>query len=274
MPASNLRALDKARSLDCDGIIFDLEDAVAVEAKGTARDQLRGALTQGGYGRRERIVRVNDLDSEWCKADVEGVAGLDIHAILFPKISTAIELRAAINLVDEAGGHRLAVWVMLETSIAILNAESIAAESTRLEVMVMGTADLAAELRVPDTPKRAGLQMALQLCLLAARAHGHEILDGVHIEFKNLPAFSAVCQQGRELGFDGKTLIHPTQIEEANKIFGASATDIEHAKALISVWNTAQQDGKGVAVYAGRLIENLHVREAQRLLACYAETNA
>jgi len=272
MPASNLRALDKARSLDCDGIVFDLEDAVAVEAKNSARDQLLGTLTQGGYGQRERIVRVNDLDSEWCKADVEAVVGCDIHAILFPKINSAAELRAAIDLVDTSGGQHLAVWAMLETPAAILNAESIAAESARLEVLVMGTADLAAELRVQETPERTGLQTALQLCVLAARAHGREILDGVFIEFKNLAAFSAVCKQGRQLGFDGKTLIHPTQIEQANSTFGASETDIVQAHALISAWNAAQQKGEGVAVYEGRLIENLHVRQAQRLLACYAET--
>jgi len=274
MPASNLRALNKARSLGCDGIIFDLEDAVGVNSKSLARDQLTEELRRGGYGQRERIVRVNELNSEWCEADVEAVVGLDIHAVLFPKVNSATELRTAINMVDAAGGKHLAIWAMLETPGAILNAVAIVAESTRLEVLVMGTADLAAALRLQDSLDRTGLQIALQTCVLAARAYGREILDGVHIDFKNLSAFASVCQQGIQLGFDGKTLIHPTQIEQANKIFGASETDLQEARALISVWNAAQQKGEGVAVYAGRLIEILHVREAQRLLACYAETNA
>ncbi|MBV1905371.1 MAG: CoA ester lyase [Pseudomonadales bacterium] len=273
MPAANSRALNKARSLDCDAIIFDLEDAVAVDAKVDARNNLVSELKQGGYGYRERIVRVNDLSSEWCDADVSAVAGLDIHGVLFPKVESAKQLRQAQTLVDAAGGAHLALWAMLETPRGILNADAIVCESERLTVLVMGTSDLVAELRGQHTSDRAGIQNALQHCVMVARARDRDILDGVHLEFKDQEAFMTVCEQGRSLGFDGKTLIHPTQIEGANLAFGLSDSALGDAREIVEAWENAQKAGKGVAVVNGRLIENLHFAEAQRTIefsACLA----
>ncbi len=273
LPAANFRALEKARSLNCDGIIFDLEDAVAPDAKSLGRDQLVTALKRGGFGRRERIARVNAMDSEWCRADVAAVVKLDINAILFPKINSAVELQSAIELVDSLGGEDIPIWAMFETPLAILNAQTIVGQNPRLEVLVMGTADLSAELGVKDTPERAALQTALQHCVLVARANGRDILDGVHIEFKNMETFKQVCKQGSEWGFDGKTLIHPSQIEHANIAFAYSDLEVAEAHGLISAWENARLQGKGLAVYKGSLIETLHVQRAQRLLARHAEIN-
>lgn len=267
LPAANERALAKARALDCDAIIFDLEDAVSVNAKSEARDKLLVALKRGGYGRRERIVRVNALETPWCQADIEAVAGQDIQAILFPKINSAAELVQAQALVDKSGGQHLALWAMLETPKGILNADAIASVSMRLQVLVMGTSDLLAELRGQHSNDRMALMSALQHCLLVARAHGREILDGVHLDFKNLESFLKVCEQGRVMGFDGKTLIHPVQIESANSVFGVSAAALQDARSIIEVWDKAQQAGQGVAVLNGKLIENLHVDTARRVIA-------
>ena len=274
MPAINVRALDKARSLNCDAIIFDLEDAVSVDQKLEARAQLVAELEQGGYGNRERVVRVNGLDTQWCKADIAAVARLDIHAILFPKINSPAELINAQELVDAAGGQHLSLWAMLETPLGILNANAITAASARLNVLVMGTSDLVAELRGQHTADRMGIQAALQHCVLVARAHARDILDGVHLEFKDQDSFIEVCSQGRQLGFDGKTLIHPAQIEIANQVFGSSESAVRDAHELIAVWEKAQKSGKGVAVLNGRLIENLHVREARRIIDVGQSQNA
>ena len=266
MPAANARAMQKARTLNCDAIIFDLEDAVAVNSKTSAREQLIEELHTGGYGYRERIVRVNGLSTPWCEPDVSAVAGLDIHGILFPKVNSATELLDALVLMDSCGGQSLPIWAMLETPRAVLDADAIVSASSRLTTLVMGTSDLVTELRATHTPDRNGLQAALQHCVLVARAHGRDILDGVHLDFRNQDSFKQTCEQGRQMGFDGRTLIHPTQIDVANEIFGFSGTAVEEAREIIQAWQHAQEAGKGVVEVGGRLIENLHVAEAQRVI--------
>ena len=234
MPGANSRAMEKAKTLDCDGIIFDLEDAVAPSAKAQARDQVEAAVSGGGYGHRELIVRVNALDTPWGEADLAMAARLPVAALLFPKVESATALRAIEAATIAAGGGDKALWIMLETPLGVLNAPDIAAASDALAVLVMGTSDLVKELRATHTPGRENLAYALQSCVLAARAAGLEILDGVHLDFRNLDTLRQACADGVAMGFDGKTLIHPAQIDCANQTFGPSAEDIEHARKVLT----------------------------------------
>lgn len=271
-PGANSRALDKARSLPVDGLILDLEDAVAPDAKALARDAVVAALSEGGYGYRRRIVRINGLDSPWGEADIAALAGAGAgaDAILLPKVESPQAVRAAVAALDAAGGPTdLPLWIMAETPRGILEIDSIAAAHPRLQVLVMGTSDLAKELRVRHTPGREGLLASLGLCVLAARASGLEILDGVYLDLQDESGFAAACEQGRDMGFDGKTLIHPKQIEPANRVFGISAEALQQAQQIIVAWRAAQTSGRGVCVVDGRLVENLHVEEAERLLAMH-----
>jgi len=267
MPGANARALEKARSLQCDTIIFDLEDAVAVDAKEQARQQVADAIAQGGYGYRELVVRVNGLDTQWGAADVAMVAPLGIDAVLFPKVESTDQVTEILGVLDAAGGSHLPLWLMIETPTGVLDVRALAASSTRVRCLVMGTSDLVKELRARHTESRVNLAYALQHCVLAARSAGIDILDGVHLDFRNLESFQSACEQGRDIGFDGKTLIHPAQIDISNEVFGYGADAIDHARAVIDVWRAAQAQGKGVAVLDGQLIENLHAAEAERVLA-------
>jgi citrate lyase subunit beta/citryl-CoA lyase len=267
MPGANARALEKARSLPCDGLIFDLEDAVAADAKELARSNVVSALEQGDYGHRERIVRVNALDTPWGAADVAAVARLGIDGVLFSKVETVAQVDAAITALDAAGGRSVAVWFMVETPLAVLDVRRLAAHSARLAVLVMGTSDLVKELRARHTEGRDNLAFALQHCVLAARALGLDLLDGVHLDFRNEASFRAACRQARDMGFDGKSLIHPAQVEPANEIFGYDDAAVAHARRVLEVWQAAQAQRKGVAVLDGQLIENLHAAEAERVLA-------
>jgi citrate lyase subunit beta/citryl-CoA lyase len=262
MPAANARAMEKARELPCDALIFDLEDAVAPDLKATARQQLTTALRSGGYGHRELIVRVNALDTPWGADDLAAVAELVVDAVLLPKIETPKQVHACLQRIAAT----VPVWVMIETPRGVLAAEQIVTSSERLQVLVMGTSDLVTELRARHTQDRQPLLPALGHCVLVARAHDRVVLDGVHLDFRNLESFSQACGQGRDLGFDGKTLIHPSQIEIANRIFGPSAEDIDLARQIVAAWRDAQRAGKGVVVVNGRLIENLHASEAERTL--------
>lgn len=269
-PGANRRALEKARSLPIDGLILDLEDAVAPEAKVLARDTVVAALAAGGYGHRRRVVRINGLDTPWGEADVAAVARAGADAILLPKVESPQMIEMAVAALDAAGGPLdLPLWSMAETPRGILEIDAIAAAHPRLQVIVMGTSDLAKELRVRHTPGREGLLVSLGRCVLAARARGLEILDGVHLDLQDAAGFAAACEQGRDMGFDGKTLIHPRQIEPANQAFGISAEALGQAQQLIDAWREAQQAGRGVCVVAGRLVENLHVAEAERVLAMH-----
>lgn len=267
MPGANARALEKARTLDADVIIMDLEDAVAPEAKELARRQVMAAVAAGGYGRREVVVRVNGLDTPWGAADLAAVAACPPDAVLLPKIDSASNLRAVIARLNEASASTLPVWTMMETPEAVLEAASIATLAPRLAVMVMGTADLAKALRLPPDPTRSGLLSALSHCVLAARARGLDILDGIFTDLRDDSGLHAACRQGKALGFDGKTLIHPGQIGAANEIFGVSAEEAEAAARIIAAWEQAAASGRGIAVLDGRMVERLHADEARRVLA-------
>ena len=269
-PGSNARALEKARTLPVDCLILDLEDAVAPDVKAVARDTVVKVLEEGGYGYRKRVVRVNGLDTEWWGADIAAVARSGTDAVLLPKVESPETICSAIAALDAAGvPGDLPIWIMAETPRGILDIDRIAGAHPRLEVIVMGTSDLAKEMRVQHTAGREGLLTALGLCVLTARAHGLEILDGVYLDLQDGPGFEAACKQGRSMGFDGKTLIHPSQIAPANRLFGISAETLTQAQRIIDAWRDAAQAGKGVCVVDGRLVENLHVDEAQRVLTMH-----
>lgn len=267
MPGANERAMEKARSLACDSIIFDLEDAVAAQAKDSARESVARAVAEGGYGFRELVVRVNSLDTAWGSDDVAMFAKLDVNALLFPKVESREQVTAILREVDAAGGERLPIWLMIETPRGVLDVRTVAAHSPRITCLVMGTSDLVKELRASHTADRQNIAYALQRCVLVARELDLDVLDGVHLDFRNLESFEQACQQARLMGFDGKTLIHPGQVDIANQSFGYSDEAIADARAVIDVWQEAQAAGKGVAVHEGRLIENLHAAQAERVLA-------
>jgi citrate lyase subunit beta/citryl-CoA lyase len=268
MPGSNARALEKARELPADGLILDLEDAVAPEAKKSAREQVCAAARAGGYGAREVVIRVNGLATPWGHADLAAAARAGADAVLVPKVESADAVRQALAVLDAAGAPAdLSLWCTMETPRAMLDAAAIAGASPRLGALVMGTSDLAKELHAAHTPLRLPLLTALSLCLLAARAFGLAILDGVHLDLQDEAGFAAACRQGREHGFDGKTLIHPRQIEPANQAFAPDEAELAQARRIIAAHAAATREGRGVVVVDGRLIEALHVAEAERQVA-------
>jgi citrate lyase subunit beta/citryl-CoA lyase len=270
MPAARASALEKAKTLPADALIFDLEDAVAPDAKDTARDMAVAATASGAYGRREIAIRANGLDTPWGQADLTAIARSGAHAAVVPKIESAAMVRQALAVLDGAGAPAdLALWAMVETPIGVLRAEKIAAASPRLTVLVMGTSDLAKDLGAAHTPDRAPFMTSFGLCLLAARAHGCAILDGVHLNLGDDAEFAAHCRQGADLGFDGKTLIHPKQVAPANDAFGPSADDLTHAERVVKAYECAISAGQGVATLDGQLIENLHAEGARRIIALH-----
>ncbi len=267
MPGSNARALEKARSLPADGLILDLEDAVAPDAKEEGRKLVVAALKEGGYGKRELLLRVNGADTPWGEADLVAAATSGAHGVLLPKISNAAEVHAAQATLEANGApDGLAIWCMMETPAGILHAEEIAAASPRLGGFVMGTSDLTKDLQAAHTPLRLPMLTSLGLCLLAARAHGLAIVDGVYLDLGDADGFAAACQQGAELGFDGKTLIHPKQIGAANTTFAPSEEELAFSHKIIEAHKAAAAEGKGVVVVDGKLIENLHVQNAERIV--------
>ena len=267
MPAANERALEKAKSLAADCIIFDLEDAVAPDAKDSAREAACAAAASGQYGRREMTIRCNGLDTAWGPADLRAIAGSTAAAVVVPKVSSVSYLDDVSSLLDAAGAPGdMMVWAMIETPTAILDVRAIAAHP-RVSVLVMGTNDLARELRIPLVAGRRALLPHLATALLAAREAGKTILDGVYNDVKDLDGFGDECAQGVEFGFDGKTLIHPGQIDIANQAWAPSADDVEQAGRIIAAFDEAVADGRGVVTVDGRMIENLHVANAQRTLA-------
>jgi citrate lyase subunit beta/citryl-CoA lyase len=273
MPGSNPRALDKARSLPADGLILDLEDAVAPDAKQLAREQVAAALEQGGYGQRELLLRINGLSTEWGADDVQAVSALSTmpDAVLIPKIDTAGDVADAVAAFEQAGcTASLDIWIMAETPRCILNIAEIAGAHPRLTGIVMGTSDLSKDTRVRHTPDRLGFITALNLCVYAARANGLAIIDGVQLDLQDEALLEASCIQGRNLGFDGKSLIHPNQIAAANAAYAPAEDELNAAREIIDAFERAQGEGKGVVVVNGRLVENLHVEEAQRQLALAA----
>jgi citrate lyase subunit beta / citryl-CoA lyase len=268
MPGANERALEKARELPADALILDLEDAVAPDAKAQARERVCEAAQSGLYGERTVAIRVNGIGTAWHEADVAAAGAAAPDAVVVPKVGSAEEVIGVERALERAGAPaRTRIWAMLETPAAVLRALEIAAASERLSVLVMGTNDLLKELYAEAMPGREPLQASLALCLLAARAAGRTILDGVYNDVRDAEGFEAECRQGRRLGFDGKTLIHPGQIEICNRAFSPSSDEVDHARRVIEVFDAAVRDGSGVATIDGRLIENLHVESARRVLA-------
>lgn len=268
MPGSNTRALEKAKSLPADALILDLEDSVSPEAKQEARVNVADAVLNGGYGGRELLVRTNALDTPWGRDDIAAAAKAGPHGVLLPKVESAAEVRQAERIMDEAGADpSVALWCMMETPRAMLRSEEIAASTPRLAGFVMGTSDLAKDLQAHHTPLRLPMLASLSLCLLAARAEGLAIVDGVYLDLNDDDGFAGSCQQGLELGFDGKTLIHPKQIAAANAAFAPSEAEIDFSRRIIAAHEAASKEGKGVVVVDGKLVENLHVENAHRLVA-------
>jgi citrate lyase subunit beta/citryl-CoA lyase len=262
MPSSNARALEKAKTLPADAIIFDLEDAVAPDAKETARQQACDAVRSGEYGKRTLTIRCNGLDTPWGQADVEAAAAARPDAVVIPKVSGPEHL----DQVASAAGEGTRIWAMVETPSAIFRVREIAAHPA-VDVLVMGTNDLAKELRAALVPGRAPLLPHLATALLGAREAGIAILDGVYNDVKDAEGFEVECRQGAELGFDGKTLVHPTQVEIANRVWAPGEDEVAHARRVIEAFEDAQREGKGVVTVDGRMIENLHVDNARRTLA-------
>jgi citrate lyase subunit beta/citryl-CoA lyase len=270
MPGSNARAIEKARTLAADAVIIDLEDSVAPDAKPAARKQVAEAVAAGGFGPREVVVRINGLDTPWWIDDLHAVGGAKPDAILVPKVSSPEQLDdVAERLIDEHADHTIRLWAMMETPLAILHAEAIAAAAreSRLTVFVMGTNDLAKETRTRITPGRAGMLPWLMTCVAAARAHGVDIIDGVYNDLNNAWGFTQECAQARELGFDGKTLIHPNQIDPCNAAFSPAAEEVAQARKIIAAFEQPENQGKGVIALDGRMVERLHADMAQRTVA-------
>jgi len=268
MPSSNERALEKAKSIACDGLILDLEDAVAPDAKPAARDAACAAAASGDYGRRTVTIRVNGIGTEWHDDDIAAAAQAGPAGVVVPKVNSAEEVRALVAALEKAGApDHTKLWAMVETPEAIFNVRELAAASDRLAVLVMGTNDLVKELYAEHVPGRAPLLTSLSLSLLAARAAGIAILDGVYNDVKNADGFLDECRQGRELGFDGKTLIHPGQVEPANEQFAPSEQAVEDARGILAAWEDGK--GTGVVTYQNKMVENLHVESAQRTLAIH-----
>jgi citrate lyase subunit beta/citryl-CoA lyase len=267
MPGANERALEKARTLPADALILDLEDAVAPDAKVAARERVCAAI--GSYGSREVTIRVNGLGTPWHADDLRAAGEAGPDAVVVPKVNSVGEVHAIEKALSHAPDHT-AIWAMIETPVAVLDCASIAAASDRLTVLVLGTNDLAKELTAAQVPGRGPLLGALSTCVLAARATGRVILDGVYNDVRDLDGFAAECRQGRDFGFDGKTLIHPGQVGPCNEIFAPSEEEVSRAHRVIAAFEEARREGRGVATVDGRMIENLHVADAQRILALAA----
>lgn len=268
MPGSNARALDKARNLAADALILDLEDAVSPDQKINARMLIAGAINEGGYGNRYLIVRINGFDTEWGEDDLIEIAKCSPHAILMPKVSRSEDVQGlAQKMSQHANFEKTRIWAMMETPLGILNAAEIAQSSHTLEGLVLGTNDLVKDMHARHTLDRTPVLSALSQCILAARANNLVCVDGVSNDIRDLDNLGRECEQGRDLGFDGKTLIHPAQIEPANKAFGPTIDDLELAQAYVDAYAAALAQGKAVAVVGGKIVENLHVEDAKRLLA-------
>lgn len=265
MPAINQRAMDKARGLPVDAVVFDLEDAVAPGKKAEAREQLVAQLAAGGYGPRQLVARCNALATPWGEADIRALAATAVTTLCLPKVESVEQLHEVSVLLEALQRPDMSLWAMIETPAGVANVEAIAGYG-RTTALLLGTTDLAHELRLPPDPARTGLQYALGRCVMAARLAGITALDGVYLDIKNEAGLRSVCEQGRALGFDGKTLIHPGQIALSNAVFGPDAAAVEHARRVLDSWEQATNQGKGVALLDGKLIETMHVDEARRVL--------
>lgn len=269
MPGINQKAMDKALNLDCDAVVLDLEDAVEVSKKEDSRQLVIRQIENNDYGPRVVVVRVNDLGTKWGEQDVAAVANLPIQAILVPKVSEIRDISRVVDLLNRLGSE-LPIWIMVETPLAIININELARQP-RVTALVMGTSDLVVDLCAEHLEERQNISYALQRSIIAARAFGKKILDGVHLDFRDLDSLRNVCRLGKSMGFDGKTLIHPDQIPVANDAFSPSEAELDKAKRVIDAWRSAQTRGSGVVEVDGTLVESLHVEEAKRLLSFFSE---
>ena len=269
MPGINQKAMDKALKLDCDAVVLDLEDAVEVSKKEDSRQLVIRQIENNDYGPRVVVVRVNDLGTKWGEQDVAAVANLPIQAILVPKVSEIRDISRVVDLLNRLGSE-LPIWIMVETPLAIININELARQP-RVTALVMGTSDLVVDLCAEHLEERQNISYALQRSIIAARAFGKKILDGVHLDFRDLDSLRNVCRLGKSMGFDGKTLIHPDQIPVANDAFSPSEAELDKAKRVIDAWRSAQTRGSGVVEVDGTLVESLHVEEAKRLISFFSE---
>ena len=269
MPGINQKAMDKALNLDCDAVVLDLEDAVEVSKKEDSRQLVIRQIENNDYGPRVVVVRVNDLGTKWGEQDVAAVAKLPIQAILVPKVSEIRDISRVVDLLNRLGSE-LPIWIMVETPLAIININELARQP-RVTALVMGTSDLVVDLCAEHLEERQNISYALQRSIIAARAFGKKILDGVHLDFRDLDSLRNVCRLGKSMGFDGKTLIHPDQIPVANDAFSPSEAELDKAKRVIDAWRSAQTRGSGVVEVDGTLVESLHVEEAKRLISFFSE---
>ena len=270
VPGANARAMEKAKSLPADAVILDLEDAVAPDEKAGARDAVLDAVDDRAYGAREVVIRVNALETEWGRDDLNMAVSAGVDAVLVPKITRGKDVRAINRFLNDAGASpELGLWVMIETPLAVLNIKKIAKASakTRLSGFVMGTNDLAKELDAEPTPDRLAFLFSLSAALAAARAYGLAAIDGVYNDINNDAGLSAECRQGRVLGFDGKSLIHPAQIETANRAFSPSEAELSHARDVVEAFARPENRGKGVISLKGQMVELLHLQQAERVIA-------
>ncbi len=267
VPALNARAVEKSKGLDCDGVILDLEDSITPARKAEARDAAIIALADGGFAASLQMVRVNSVETEYFASDVKALAKAGVNAIVVPKVDTAADVRAVVQILDtEPAAKNTRLWIMIETAIGVMNLREICTESQRVVGMIVGPNDLLKDMKARETTGQDALLTSYGLCLLAARAYGLICIDGVYKKFTDTDGFVANCTQGRVLGFDGKSLIHPAQISPANATFGPSAEEIAYAKRQIEAYEAAEAKGAGVATLDGELVEHLHADDARALL--------
>ena len=266
VPGCNQHYLDRARTLPADAVILDLGDPILIDAKIESRHNIVAAVKQGGYGAREVIVRVNNLNSIWGHDDIKAVANIGADAILFPNIESAEHVNTALKLLDAAGGSHMPIMVMIESPIAVLNAKEIAAASNRIVCIMLATSDLTSQLHARVTHEQSAILTALSMVILAARAYGRCVVDGITSDFKNMHSFEYACRLGRDLGFDGKTLVSPSQIAYSNDAYTPKSSEVAHAREIIQALKNANENGLGTVVVNDRLVEHHHVKAAERLL--------
>lgn len=266
VPGCNTHYLDRARTLAADAVILDLGDPILIDAKIQSRINIVEAVKAGGYGQREVIIRVNDLDSEWGHDDIKAVANIGADAILFPNIESKEDVLAAQKALDDAGGSEMPIMVMIESPLAVLNAKEIASASDRIICMVIATSDLITQLHARYTPERTAILTSLSLVVLAARAYKRSVIDGIASDLKNMHAFEYACRLGRDLGFDGKSIIHPAQIAYSNDAYTPKATEVANAREVIKALKEAQASGRGTVVVNDKFVENHHIAAAERII--------
>jgi citrate lyase subunit beta / citryl-CoA lyase len=266
VPGCNTHYLNRARTLAADAVILDLGDPILIDAKVQSRLNIVEAVKEGGYGKREVIVRVNDLDSEWGHDDIKAVANIGADAILFPNIESKEDVLTAQQLLDAAGGSHMPIMVMIESPLAVLNAKEIAAASDRIKCMVIATSDLITQLHARYTPERTAILTSLSLVVLAARAYKRAVVDGIASDLKNMHAFEYACRVGRDLGFDGKSIIHPAQIAYSNDAYTPKASEVSNAREVIKALKEAQASGKGTVIVNDKFVENHHIAAAERII--------